>query len=364
TGQLVPRSRVVGGRANQKVTNVRFEGIWIYGDQKASPVEFNLSTNAFVEGVVVTQLPAPLGTGPTVRRPVVAALATQPFENSPITNALDGNPATEFVTNRDYGYIQFDLGAVRSVTDMRVMYGGTHWHGQYRFNLAVSDDGTHFRTIQTDQLSIPIGTWQSFSLPGETRARFIRYLPKAKTTTSKFTYLREIEFYGRDMPAGPAGKLGIAWASSTPHWTIGGAGGSLYAELLESTPRAISPVHAPKLTWSFDAAAGPQRLVFDVHRVGAARSRFWWRLNDGLWVLASADQIAKAPLLVPGVVELNEGVHRVTIAHESGGIQVRGIELRPVLRRLATPWIPVVPTHTGLLPVSDPLPERHLLVVI
>jgi hypothetical protein len=127
-------------------------------------------------------------------------------------NAVDGNLATRWSGYGDGAWLRLDLGAVKTVSSVKVAaYNGTS--RQNKVDLQVSTDGSTWKTVWSGASSGTSASLTSYSFAGA-QARYVRYLGHGYLsggTTSLWNSVTELAVYGTDVAsaAPPSGTCSV-----------------------------------------------------------------------------------------------------------------------------------------------------------
>jgi len=107
---------------------------------------------------------------------------------------VDNNLGTRWSANGDPQSITFNLGALHTVTHVRIaFYNGNQ--RQSRFDLQVSSNGTTWTNVLTNQLSNGTSTAEQMFDFADTQAQYVRYLGHGNTV-NLWNSLTEVSIFG------------------------------------------------------------------------------------------------------------------------------------------------------------------------
>ena len=137
---------------------------------------------------------------PATGDPTVSELGVKGDTQSGNSNsahlAADGDPATAWVTGTSNpprtAFARFDLGAVRSVAEIRWTFKRVGFAD--RFRIQVSDDGQEWTTLATRRNAPEAGAWESLATAAD--GRYVRFLFTNPNVDPKLGYLSEVEIRG------------------------------------------------------------------------------------------------------------------------------------------------------------------------
>jgi lysophospholipase L1-like esterase len=138
-----------------------------------------------------TPTPTPVGTPVEVTPPASAVTASTQDANVP-ANTVDDNLATRWSANGDGQWVQFDLGAARTITHVKVaVYNGNARRNA--FDLQVSTGGGVWTTVWSGQSSGNTTAEETYEI-ADVPARWVRYLGHGSSTTT-FNSVTEVSIF-------------------------------------------------------------------------------------------------------------------------------------------------------------------------
>jgi len=218
--------------------------------------------------------------------PAAAGVTASTNDGNVPGNTVDGSLATRWSANGDGAWIQYDLGAVKTLAFVRIaVYNGNA--RQNRFDLQASTDNTTWTNVLANALTSGTTTAEEDHDFPDVAARWVRYVGHG-ATTSTFNSLTEVSLFGSNVPTPtptPAAFVevtpsGSAVTASTndgnvpanvvdnnlgTRWSANGEGAWLQLDL--GTTRTVTHVNVA------------------VHQGNARRNRFDLQVSsgDGVW---------------------------------------------------------------------------------
>ena len=157
----------------------------------ATPTLAPTSTPTPTSTPVPTSTPTPGGTPVEVTPPGSAVTASTSDVNVP-ANTVDDNLGTRWSGNGDGAWIQYDLGATRTITHVKVaVYSGNARRN--RFDLQASTGGGVWTTLWSGESSGTTTAEETYDVP-DTPARWIRYVGHGSTSTT-FNSVSEVSIF-------------------------------------------------------------------------------------------------------------------------------------------------------------------------
>lgn len=192
--QALPQGKICGNDFSQGQPNPLFGS---YADSSGIDPDAPCSPGA------ETPTPTPVSTTPTPpptptpgssaqKLAVVAVTASGDDGNVP-ANTLDGDLGTRWSANGDGQWIQYDLGAVKTVAYVKIAF----YKGDQRvafFDILVSTNGSSWTQVYSGQSSGTTNALQTFDF-GDVAARYVRIVGHGNTQNSWHS-LTEVEIYG------------------------------------------------------------------------------------------------------------------------------------------------------------------------
>ena len=146
---------------------------------------------------VATPTPA---TSPSAQRLAVVAVRASGDDGNVPANTLDGDLGTRWSANGDGQWIEYDLGAVKTVAFVKIAF----YKGDQRvafFDMQVSTDGASWTQVYSGQSSGTSTALQTFDF-NDTAARYVRIVGHGNTQNS-WNSLTEVEVYGTSAGVSP-----------------------------------------------------------------------------------------------------------------------------------------------------------------
>jgi F5/8 type C domain len=109
------------------------------------------------------------------------------------TNTVDGNLTTRWAGRGDGVWIEYDLGAIKTLTLLRLVWflGSARI---YTFDVLVSVDNANWTIVLNRTQSAPNDAWQNYGL-GNTRGRYLRIVGHM-STVDLYANISETEIWG------------------------------------------------------------------------------------------------------------------------------------------------------------------------